>query len=204
VAKPGEKVGFTTGKGYYLYYPATPKPPAPPPKAPMPAPPTPTPPRPDPGSPGAGPTTPTDPTGRVSLATGRIVDSPNIVASKVPKKVLTERRPYPWTSPSHPAGPHYTDAQLRAFGATPDEIWIINHESSGFTHAWNPILTPSGYAYGLGQITGAFRLKYFGANWESADPRVQIRMMQAYIKYGSANFHDDAGALAFWKTHHWY
>jgi Phage tail lysozyme len=67
-AKPGEKVGFTTGKGYYLYYPTEPKPPrspttptgAPPTKptgTPPGMPPTPTP---SPGAP-SPPGKPTEP-----------------------------------------------------------------------------------------------------------------------------------------------
>lgn len=138
-----------------------------------------------------------------------MVASSRIVASTaeragLPARVADERPPYPWISPSHPEGPHYSDAQLRAFGATPDEIWIINHESGGYTHAWNYAPTPSGYAYGLGQVTGSFRLEHFGNQWQSADPRVQIKMMQLYIRIGSPHFHTDAGALAFWQANGWY
>lgn len=122
----------------------------------------------------------------------------------LPPIVSRERPPHPWTDPSRPRGPHYTDAQLRSFGATPAEVWIIDHESGGYTHAWNYSPTATGFAYGLGQVTGLFRRHHFGRNWESADPRLHIKMMQAYIKHGSVHFHNDAGALAFWKANGWY
>lgn len=123
----------------------------------------------------------------------------------VPPVVLRERQPYPWTTPAHPRGPHYSHAQLRQFGATPDEIWIIDHESGGYTHAWNHSPTGTGYAFGLGQLTGAFRLAYLGrSHWQSADPRLQIKAMKDYIRNGSVHFHDDAGAKAYWEAHHSY
>ena len=123
----------------------------------------------------------------------------------LPPAVRNEKPPYKWISPSHPLGPHYTDAQLKKYGATADEIWIIGHESTGWSHAWNyAFQTSSGYAFGLGQITGLFRYNNFRSQWESDDPRVQIKMMQAYIRHGSPHFHDDAGAIAWWKVHKWY
>jgi hypothetical protein len=102
-------------------------------------------------------------------------DLTGMAACVASKKVCDEKPPYPWISPSHPLGPHYGTVQLRRYGATSAEIYIISHESSGYTHAWNYILTTSGYAFGLGQVTGAFRLSHFGALWESATRRYRSR-----------------------------
>lgn len=129
----------------------------------------------------------------------------HLTPQQILQRALSERQPYPWTSPSHPLGPHYTNAQLRPFGATPDEVWIIDRESGGYTHAWNHDRTTTGYAYGLGQVAGDFRLANFGRRrWESANPRVQIKMMQDYIRHGSQHFHTDAGAKKWWEANNWY
>jgi hypothetical protein len=126
-----------------------------------------------------------------------------LVPTSVPPRVLNERQPHPYTV-THPQGPHYSDAELRIRGATADELWIIHRESSGYVWAWNPYRTSTGHAYGLGQITGYFRWKYFGTRWESADPHLQIQMMKLYIRIGSSHFHTDAGAKAFWEANGYY
>lgn len=159
--KPGETIAYTPGKGYYARTLRNPR-----------------------ASAALHPVQPATPeitSNRVTAiddsvpvaVTNRAPGAAERSSTKVPIKVTEERQPHRWTSPSHPVGPHYTNAQLRALGATADEIWIIDHESGGYTYAWNHVRTPTGYAYGLGQITGLFRLEHFGKHWESVSRPVE-------------------------------
>jgi hypothetical protein len=85
---------------------------------------------------------------------------------------------------------------------TPAEKWIIDHEDASYdTSAYNPIDTPTGHAFGLGQLTDVIRQKFLGSNSDTTSPALQLQAMREYIKerYGTAE-----AAVAFWEEHHWY
>lgn len=83
--------------------------------------------------------------------------------------------------------------------ATTDERWIIRRESGGDTHAYNPVLTPTGHAFGVGQLTDYQRYRFgrrLGIRPDSTRFCDQLRLMRAYIRerYGDAE-----SAVAHWR-----
>jgi hypothetical protein len=103
-----------------------------------------------------------------------------------------------------PAGPPASGLTETVLGlpVTPAEKWIIDHEDATYnTSAYNPIDTPTGHAFGLGQLTEVIRRQYLGSNYNTTDPALQLQAMRDYImqRYGTAE-----AAVAFWQEHQWY
>lgn len=93
---------------------------------------------------------------------------------------------------------------------SPDEDWIIKHESGWNTGAYNntPVYSGGkllGHAFGLGQLVDTNRQSYARqlgiSNPNTTDAREQLAMMRLYIqqRYGNA-----ANAHQFWLAHNWY
>lgn len=101
-------------------------------------------------------------------------------------------------------------ADLAKLGVTPEEAWIIRHESGGNVMARNPTPVYSngqllGHAFGLGQLVDSNRAAIARSlgirDPNTTNPAEQLAMMRAYIRgrYGNA-----ANAVAFWQRSHWY
>lgn len=105
-------------------------------------------------------------------------------------------QPVPHVSPSATRSEH----RVPVCHATSAEAWIISRESDGDVHAYNPVVTSTGHAFGLGQLTDANRQHYgaeIGVNPNTTNYCGQLRLMRAYIadRYGSAET-----AVEYWRA----
>lgn len=84
---------------------------------------------------------------------------------------------------------------------TPSEQWIIARESGGDTHAYNPVDTSTGHAFGIGQLTTTNRVEIgrrLGIDPNTTDYCQQLTLLRGYVagRYGSTT-----NAVAFWRRH---
>lgn len=98
----------------------------------------------------------------------------------------------------------------KMLGVSPDEDWIIQHESGWNPAAWNktPVYSGGkllGHAMGLGQLVDTNRQSYARQlgikNPDTLDPREQLALFRLYV---TQRYQNAANAKQFWMSHGWY